>query len=44
MTGQRFHYSPLPEKPPVEQRPMLELRHLSRKGKYRNINLTLRGG
>ncbi|SCC26627.1 simple sugar transport system ATP-binding protein [Kosakonia oryzendophytica] len=44
MTGQRFHYSPLPEKPPVEQQPMLELRHLSRKGKYRNINLTLRSG
>ncbi|SQC91567.1 Autoinducer 2 import ATP-binding protein LsrA [Cedecea neteri] len=26
MTGQRFHYSPLPEKPPVEKQPMLELR------------------
>ncbi|WP_454122035.1 sugar ABC transporter ATP-binding protein [Kosakonia sp. Marseille-Q7440] len=44
MTGQRFHYSPLPEKPPVDQPPMLELRHLSRKGKYRDINLSLRGG
>lgn len=44
MTGQRFHYSPLPEKPPVEQPPMLELRHLSRKGKYRDINLALRSG
>ncbi|WLI78627.1 sugar ABC transporter ATP-binding protein [Kosakonia sp. H02] len=44
MTGQRFHYSPLPEKPSVEQPPMLELRHLSRKGKYRDINLALRSG
>lgn len=44
MTGQRFHYSPLPEKPPVDQPPMLELRHLSRKGKYRDINLSLRSG
>ncbi|SKC22627.1 simple sugar transport system ATP-binding protein [Kosakonia radicincitans] len=44
MTGQRFHYSPLPEKPPVDQTPMLELRHLSRKGKYRDINLALRSG
>ncbi|URQ60898.1 sugar ABC transporter ATP-binding protein [Pantoea alhagi] len=44
MTGQRFHYSPLPEKPPAEQAPMLELRGLSRKDKYHNINLSLRSG
>lgn len=44
MTGQRFHYAPLPEKPPVEQAPLLELRGLSRRGKYENINLALRGG
>ncbi|WP_312803409.1 ATP-binding cassette domain-containing protein, partial [Atlantibacter hermannii] len=44
MTGQRFHYSPLPEKPPVDQEPMLELRNLSRRGKYRNVNLSLRSG
>ena len=44
MTGQRFHYSPLPEKPSVEQEPMLELRNLSRKGKYQDINLSLRSG
>lgn len=44
MTGQRFHYSPLPEKPPAEQAPMLELHGLSRKGKYHNINLSLRSG
>ena len=44
MTGQRFHYSPLPEKPSAEQAPLLELRGLSRKGKYHNINLSLRSG
>ncbi len=44
MTGQRFHYSPLPEKPPLDRQPMLELRGLSRKGKYHNVNLALRGG
>ncbi|EMO0473602.1 sugar ABC transporter ATP-binding protein [Pluralibacter gergoviae] len=44
MTGQRFHYSPLPEKPPAAQAPMLELRHLTRKGKYQDINLSLRSG
>lgn len=44
MTGQRFHYSPLPEKPPVSQAPMLELRNLSRPGKYQDINLSLRSG
>ncbi len=42
MTGQRFHYSPLPPLPPADQTPLLEVRHLSRKGKYRNINLALR--
>lgn len=44
MTGQRFHYSPLPEKQLANQAPLLELRHLSRKGKYQDISLTLRGG
>ena len=44
MTGQRFHYSPLPERPAIEQEPLLELRNLSRRGKYQNINLSLHGG
>ena len=44
MTGQRFHYSPLPERPAIEQEPLLELRNLSRRGKYQNINLLLHGG
>ncbi|RTF22439.1 sugar ABC transporter ATP-binding protein [Serratia marcescens] len=44
MTGQRFHYSPLPPLPPAEQAPLLEVRNLSRGEKYRNVNLALRGG
>lgn len=44
MTGQRFHYSPLPQRPTIEQEPLLELRNLSRRGKYQNINLSLHGG
>ncbi len=44
MTGQRFHYSPLPPLPPAEQAPLLEVRNLSRSEKYRNVNLALRGG
>ena len=44
MTGQRFHYAPLPEKTYGEQVPFLELRGLSRRGKYNNINLSLHGG
>ena len=44
MTGQRFHYSPLPPLPPAEQAPLLEVRNLSRGEKYRNVNLRLRGG
>lgn len=35
MTGQRFHYSPLPERPAIEQEPLLELRNLSRRGNTR---------
>lgn len=44
MTGQRFHYSPLPPLPPAEQAPLLEVRNLSRGEKYRNVNLALRSG
>ncbi|MEC5320637.1 sugar ABC transporter ATP-binding protein [Brenneria populi subsp. brevivirga] len=44
MTGQRFHYSHLPARPPAESTPLLEVRNLSRRGKYRNINLALHGG
>lgn len=44
MTGQRFHYSPLPEKSFDSHEPLLELRNLSRRGKYQNINLSLHGG
>lgn len=44
MTGQRFHYSPLPEKSFDDREPLLELRNLSRRGKYQNINLSLHGG
>ena len=44
MTGQRFHYSPLPERPAIEQEPLLELRNLSRRGKYQNVNLSLHSG
>jgi len=44
MTGQRFHYKQLPEKHLVDEIPMLELRQLSRRDKYRNINLSLRSG
>jgi simple sugar transport system ATP-binding protein len=44
MTGQRFHYSPLPAQPPADKAPLLETCNLSRRGKYHNINLSLRGG
>lgn len=44
MTGQRFHFSPLPQVERTKQAPLLELRNLSRPGKYHNINLSLYGG
>ncbi|MDX5629935.1 MULTISPECIES: sugar ABC transporter ATP-binding protein [unclassified Brenneria] len=44
MTGQRFHYSHLPARPAAESTPLLEVRRLSRPGKYHDINLALHGG
>ncbi|HGO4787418.1 TPA: sugar ABC transporter ATP-binding protein [Klebsiella pneumoniae] len=44
MTGQRFHFTRLPEKNFTAVPPLLEIRNLSRKGRYQNINLSLCGG
>lgn len=43
MTGQRFHFTRLPEKNFTAVPPLLEIR-TSRKGRYQNINLSLCGG
>lgn len=46
MTGQRFHYSQLPALAlaSTDSAPLLEVRNLSRRGKYQDINLSLHGG
>lgn len=44
MTGQRFHYSQLPPRADTDGAPRLEVRNLSRRGKYQDINLSLHGG
>jgi simple sugar transport system ATP-binding protein len=45
MTGQRFSYSQLPALASTDRStPLLEVRNLSRRGKYQDINLSLHGG
>ena len=44
MTGQRFHYTPLPAYDASTAAPRLALRNLTRHGKYHDISLTLHQG
>lgn len=44
MTGQRFSFTPLPALAAPTQTPLLEVRHLTRAGVYKDINLSLQRG
>ncbi|HBI06978.1 MAG TPA: lipase, partial [Erwinia persicina] len=44
MTGQRFSFSHLPERADRSDTPLLEVRNLSRRNQYQQINLQLRRG
>jgi len=44
MTGQRFSFNHLPERADRSETPLLEVRNLSRRNQYQQINLQLRRG
>lgn len=44
MTGQRFTFSHLPERDDGDKTPLLEVRNLSRRNEYQNIDLQIRRG